>query len=152
MITKIQINSLDALERLIGGDTELEIEVRNSVIQKFAEKHLKPLANSSAFKKIEDQLRKDAADQLSGDIATFKRDWQGYVSDIKLRPEIKDEMSRQVRTMIDDKIREAVTEAVTFWANEKEVEDRITKRMAYYTDELIKDEVRKRIEELKKKL
>ena len=45
MSTKIQINSLDALERLIGGDTELEIEVRNSVIQKFAEKHLKPLAN-----------------------------------------------------------------------------------------------------------
>jgi predicted kinase len=54
--------------------------------------------------------------------------------------------------MIDDKIRDAVTEAVTFWAYEKEVEDRIAKRMAYYTDELIKDEVRKRIEELKKKL
>lgn len=26
---KLQINSLAALERLIGGDTEVEIEVRN---------------------------------------------------------------------------------------------------------------------------
>ena len=41
MSTKIQINSLEALERLIGGDTELEIEVRNSIVQEFAKKYLK---------------------------------------------------------------------------------------------------------------
>jgi uncharacterized protein YqeY len=43
---KIQINSLAALERLIGGDTELEIEVRNSVVQAFSKKHLKSVADS----------------------------------------------------------------------------------------------------------
>jgi 23S rRNA maturation mini-RNase III len=42
---KIQINSLEALERLIGGDSELEIEIRNSVVQKFAQKHLRGIAD-----------------------------------------------------------------------------------------------------------
>ena len=41
---KIQINSLEAVERLIGGDTEVEIEVRNSVVQEFAKKHLKAVS------------------------------------------------------------------------------------------------------------
>ena len=38
---KIQINSLEALERLIGGDPSLEFDIRNNVAQKFAAKHLK---------------------------------------------------------------------------------------------------------------
>lgn len=43
-MTKIQINSLEALERLIGGDSELEFEIRNNVAQDFAKKHLKAVA------------------------------------------------------------------------------------------------------------
>ncbi len=43
----IQINSLEALERLIGGDSQVEIDVRNNIVQAFAEKHLKALAGSS---------------------------------------------------------------------------------------------------------
>ena len=40
---KIQINSLEALERLIGGDTQVEIEIRNSIVQEFTKKYLKSL-------------------------------------------------------------------------------------------------------------
>jgi len=38
--TKIQINSLEALKRLIGGDTELEIELRKSVAMELVKKHI----------------------------------------------------------------------------------------------------------------
>lgn len=34
----IQINSLEALERLLGGDTQVEVDLRKSVAVKFAEK------------------------------------------------------------------------------------------------------------------
>jgi len=44
MGTKIQINSLAALERLIGNDTEMEIELRNSIVQEFTKKHLRSIA------------------------------------------------------------------------------------------------------------
>ena len=35
------ILDLPALERLIGNDTEIEVELRNSIVQAFAKKHLK---------------------------------------------------------------------------------------------------------------
>lgn len=43
---KIQLNSLEALERLIGGNTELEMELRNSVAQDFTKKYLKGLVTT----------------------------------------------------------------------------------------------------------
>jgi hypothetical protein len=45
---KIQINSLEALERLLGGDAALEIDVRASIAAAFAEKHLRSLAKTFA--------------------------------------------------------------------------------------------------------
>lgn len=38
-----------ALERLIGGDNEVEVEIRNLVVQEFAKKHLKAVVNDPAF-------------------------------------------------------------------------------------------------------
>jgi hypothetical protein len=43
---------LEALERLIGGDSEVEVESRNSVVQKFAETHLKAIANSTNMARL----------------------------------------------------------------------------------------------------
>lgn len=40
MPTKIQINSLKALERLIGGDTELEVELRKNVAVELIKKRI----------------------------------------------------------------------------------------------------------------
>ena len=48
---KLQLNSLAALERLIGGDTDVEVEIRNNVIQAFANKYLKI--------GVEDMVRKE---------------------------------------------------------------------------------------------
>ena len=49
---KLQINSLAALERLIGGDTEVELEIRNSIVQEFAKKHLKAIVNEGSIQKV----------------------------------------------------------------------------------------------------
>jgi hypothetical protein len=46
MSVKIQINSLEALERLIGNDNELEIQIRGSIVQEFTKKHLRSLATT----------------------------------------------------------------------------------------------------------
>ncbi len=52
MSIKLQINSKAALERLIGGDTELEMEIRNNIVQEFTSKRLKGLINAEFEKKI----------------------------------------------------------------------------------------------------
>lgn len=63
---KIQLNSIAALERLIGGDSEIEFELRKSIITEFAKTHLAPLAdtmtrqlNGIAFDAINEAIDKN---------------------------------------------------------------------------------------------
>jgi len=42
--------TLPALERLIGGETEIEVHLRQQIVEKFAEKHLKAIVKSEAWK------------------------------------------------------------------------------------------------------
>jgi hypothetical protein len=152
----IQINSLEALERLIGGDSQVEIEIRNSVVQNFADKHLKPLANTPEIEGtlvgIKQEIAKTIREKCEQEIASFKTSWQGSVCEVKLRPEIKAEIDRQVRTVTDDTIRKAVEEAIKFWANDAELEKRIANRFEYYTTEHINTEIKRRLEKVKASL
>jgi hypothetical protein len=151
----IQINNKEALERLIGNDTEVEIDIRNSVVQKFAEKHLKPIANADGFNNMLNSLRREINKQVQEkcekEIATFKTNYYG-VSDVKLRPEIITEIDWRVKAVIESNIQAAVEEAVKKHMDEASIQKRINAKMEYYTDDLIRNEVRNRIEELKKKL
>lgn len=42
--------TLPALERLIGGDSEIEVGLRTQIVEAFAEKHLRKLLNDAMFK------------------------------------------------------------------------------------------------------
>ena len=46
MATKLtlQINSLEALEKLLSGDVQLEMDMRNTVVQEYAKKYIKSVA------------------------------------------------------------------------------------------------------------
>lgn len=69
---KIQINNLAALERLIGGDTELEIEIRNNIVQEFTKRHLKGLVETETIKQaitdtklmVVNYAKKEVAEQI----------------------------------------------------------------------------------------
>lgn len=152
----IQINNLEALERLIGGDSEVEVDIRNSVVQKFAEKHLKPLANSapitSTLNAIKEEISRQIKDKCEKEIATFKNDWYGRISEVKLNQSIKSEIDSQVRNVVDTTVRNAVDEALKTWSNDAELKTRVEKRFEYYTTEMINTEIKSRIEKLKAKL
>lgn len=152
----IQINSLEALERLIGGDSEIEIDVRNSVIQKFANKHLKALANTNAITQTLSKIQREISDEVSrrcsAEIATFKKNYYGAINEVKLNPAIESEISRKVRTLTDTAIQKAVDEAVEVWADEQGIKRRINAKFDHYTQDFIKAEVRAKLDALKAKL
>jgi len=64
MSIKIQINSLEALERLIGGDNELELQIRTSIVHEFTNKHLKSLATSKLMKDTENAIMNEIENQF----------------------------------------------------------------------------------------
>ena len=82
MSIKIQINSLDALERLIGGDNELEIEIRSSVVENFTKKHLNTLVNNDLMKKTAIGIQNTLTKQF------FEEVKDGWTTKTILKPEI----------------------------------------------------------------
>ncbi len=152
----LQINSLEALERLIGGDSEVEVSIRGSVAQQFTERHLKALANSEPVQKAINATRNEiirtVEERCANEIATFKSTWGGSIHDIKLAAPILAEINSIVRNLVDDKIRVAVDAAMKDFRSDKAITDTVNKRFEYYTDDFIKCEIKRRIENLKKEL
>jgi len=46
----LQINNLQALERLIGGDTQIEFDIRQNIVDAFVKKHLKQVATEAVVR------------------------------------------------------------------------------------------------------
>lgn len=148
----LQINSLEALERLIGGDSKVEIELRNSVVQKFAEKHLKPLANSDAFDDVKRHIIIEAEDLLAKEVGKFTKSWTGKIENIKFKPEIQDKITSETYKLVNEKIREAVDNAVKRFEDENNIKKKIDTSIAYFTEKLIQERVCQKLEEVKSKL
>ena len=55
---KLQLD-LKTLESLIGQDTPFQLEIREGIIQTFAQRHLKALVNTKAMQSIQQEINKD---------------------------------------------------------------------------------------------
>jgi queuine/archaeosine tRNA-ribosyltransferase len=144
----LQINNLEALERLIGGDSQIEIDIRNSVVQKFAEKHLKPLANSPLIEdtvhKLNKEITAQISDQCAKSIASFKKYSDGSLYDVKLHPEIKTNINRE----IESKIYEKVSELVTIAISESNLDSIVQRTVERVTENHVKQLLRNKLDKL----
>ena len=131
MSTKIQINSLAALERLIGGDSELEIEVRNSVIQAFAKNHLKAL--------ITDELLKNAKMAVLAEIQKeffdIVKEQYGGLKPV-FKPEIYEQLKASLLNQADRELRGIVNEALETKKKLTEVDYKIKSACDFIDGEL----------------
>lgn len=149
---KIQINSLEALERLIGGDTDVEIEIRNSIVQEFAKNHLKAVVASASvdswvnsFKK---QLAEIVARQCYDKLGSV--DWRGTVT---ISPQIKSELTSKADAAARAAVSEAVTaatEKVTNHFTPERLEALIDKRADALLSYSIDERVNQRLNEIMK--
>jgi hypothetical protein len=68
---KLSLN-LPALERLIGGDGEIEVELRHQIVKEFTKKYLKGIVDSSVFQSYQrellEELRKAVKEVVGGSI------------------------------------------------------------------------------------
>lgn len=65
MSVKIQINSLQSLEQLIGRDSELWFELRNAVVQEFCKKHLKGIVTKEVLAENSEMFKNDVVQKLN---------------------------------------------------------------------------------------
>jgi len=146
----LQINSLDALERLIGGDAEVEVEIRNNIAAKFAEKHLKQLANSSevmgALTKAQCELREMVQTQVTTALVKVKNSAYYGMKIGDLHSEIKTLIEEAVKTSVDAVVTNAVRADVAKLATQEILERKITREVTSQVNERVTTEVKKRID------
>jgi hypothetical protein len=103
----VQINNLEALERLIGGDTEVEIDIRKSVVENFVKKHLKGIANDTLVKQAEKNIQQYVSNLLLEEIKGHWRPEKAVLTDTAknlLRDFAKDMMDTELRQLVLDQI------------------------------------------------
>ncbi len=106
MSVKIQINSLEALERLLGGDTTLEVEIRQSVVQQFAKAHLKPFENivsnvGAEMKQAHDKAMKSAIEQAIG---TEQISYGRHSGVYDLNPNLRARLDLEIRALLQSHV------------------------------------------------
>ncbi len=145
----LQINSLEALERLIGGNSEVEIEIRSRVVQEFSKRHLKAVATSLPMQQklaeINASILKASEERIVQEFGTFKKDVWGKVVSVKLDSTLATEISTKVRELLTNEIRIAVDEAIKFWSSGEALQRMINERVEYFTKQFVNDEIKKRI-------
>lgn len=148
---KIQINSLAALERLIGGDTEVEIAIRGNIVQEFAKKHLKAVANSATINsnllQYREELKRVLESAVAQNIGEFKTEW-GQVKLVRLRSEIQEQLNSAVATANRALVQETVDKKLT----EIDLDKRVNAAVNTQVEERIKLGVRAALDKLREKL
>ena len=130
MATKIQINSLEALERLIGNDNELEIQLRTAVVQEFATKHLKAIANETIVKNASNSIREEIKSEMF-DIVNKST----YNEKLTLKEKYLSQLQSTISTLVKDIINEYVSEKL----NIDEINNTIKKRLEFASESILDD-------------
>lgn len=94
------------LERLIGGDSEVEVELRKNIVHEFGKRHLAAVAKVI----VEDleKVRKDVYDQVLKDIGITKVWVSG--GDIRMTEELKTRIKAMVFERLEVEARKIVKE------------------------------------------
>jgi len=99
---KVQLDT-KALNLLIGGDSEIELELRNSIVQEFMKKHIKAICCEKQYIALLEELRIEFLKEIKNIV--FK---MGSVDGIRFERDMKDNIKVWLDFSIEEKIKELV--------------------------------------------
>lgn len=116
---KIQINSVDALERLIGNDNDVEIELRGSIVQEFTKRHLKSL--------VDDGMLYKASAAIQGEIEKefFTSEKIGYNNRLVFKANVLDDFKEKIKSYSATILRETFDEMLGITLTKELIEERL---------------------------
>lgn len=141
----IQINSLEALERLIGGDSELEVGLRGGIVQEFAKRHLKGIADE----RLISEGRRAIINYIDENyIKLIRYNPTTYGSKPALKTLIEEDVKSSVSTEINRAIREYMEKDETLILIKQRLDDKVIAVAARIEEELADAILTKRIDDL----
>ena len=146
----LQLNA-KALERVIGGDTEVEIGIRQAIVHEFSKRHLKGIIGEPALVKIADELRNDvkrAADKIYSDYFVNYSSAKGY----ELHSDIKKIITSEVKLYATQIVDDIITERLKSYDFDQLVQKRLDTAVAQRIDSGIKAGIDAAIDKLRSSL
>jgi hypothetical protein len=102
-----------ALERMIAGDSLVEVEIRNGIVQEFAKRHLKAIASSEEFQKVVklqmDTVRLSVESEMTDLFENVKKDSWGHVVRQSFKDDIKKKICEEAYLVIEREIAKQIT-------------------------------------------
>lgn len=131
MTIKIQINSLEALERLIGNDNELEIDIRQNVVDAFTKKHLKTIANDELMIRAKNAVTNTISEEFMDKVIFNHRPTDVFKKDIV------DDFKRRLRTEANMTLIDIVDEVIESTKAYERVKETVESAVLNITDKII---------------
>lgn len=133
---KIQINSKEALERLIGDDKEMEIAIKKAIINQFATQYLKSVANSE----IMNSLKKAVTEEVDKEVERYIEKVPGWIShSFKAKPELQVVINKTIDESLSEMVKAQVKEEI---ANiDKEVKQHLGYQLDVICDKITKENI-----------
>lgn len=144
----IQINNLEALERLIGGDTEVEIDIRQNIVETFTKKHLKTLANDTTMARIGELVKQECGKELLESFEV-KNSWgSGTKTEFKLNEKARQLLKESLRYTIDSEIRDIIDEQIELQNSKAKVKEILERATEYIVGDLTKETLAIRLDRM----
>lgn len=148
----IQINSLEALERLLGGSSQMEVDVRNSIVHAFTKKYLKSIALTEPLARAASEVSRHLQISLDAEIAlqvgSIKRTYYSTLESVKPNEEIKTAIQAAARDAVEKLIQAAVKEAVAHI----DLKAAVNKTVAAHVDFRVREQMQKLLSDAVKKV
>lgn len=140
--------NLPALERLIGGDSEVEISLRHQIVNEFTKRSLTEIAKSQSYQKTLQELRNILDDEVKNTVGiTLKNGYRSSHSD-QLREQIQSIIQKAVDEAIDKSIQTAIKNKMDYYESktfEQVIENKVGYAFNVKIDQLVKAEVERRM-------
>jgi len=155
---KLQL-TLPALERLLGGDSELEAELRYNIVEQFTKKHIKTILNDETFKKIEKEFKEFVNGQIRVEIDRLRDNKQKLIdnninnADVMRNVvegygapaiwDIKKAIEQYVATEVEQCVRKTIESQKRYFV--KTIEDEVKKAININIAKLVDEGIRQRL-------
>ena len=141
---KIELN-LPALERLLGGDTEVELALRKQIVQEFASRHLKAIAETASYQAAMDAAKayvNEAAKQAF-DIENLAIGHLWPTVGYRLKSLVENEVQKHAQKAVDEALLKIIEYQKRYWGNE--IEHAVNKVLDQQIEQQIKEGIQKRL-------
>ncbi len=114
---KLSING-PALDRLLGGDTELELELRHQVVNQFVKHRLDAVLKSEPYLETMKAIRAAMVEAVKEEVGTLAQrgGWATMTEKHNLKMQIKELLDATIRLAVEECLKKALDDKIDYYS------------------------------------